>query len=358
LTFPVAREHAGQRLDRFVQSRIPRLSRTRAQEIVRACASDANGRRRRASERVRAGEIVLIVRPPLPEPETPHEFGVVHDDEDVLGVDKPAGLPVHPSATYHKHTLTWLLRQRYGDPTPRIAHRLDRETSGVVVCGKHPLAERALKLQFEHRQVTKRYLAIVRGRVEADAGSIDAPMERGDPRDYGGLHLLMEIRPEGVPAETRYEVVERKAGATLVSLEPLTGRQHQLRVHLASIGHPIIGDKLYGPERVAPFLEIIERGLTADLVERLGHDRQALHAHRVTLAHPRDGTSFAVVAPLPPDLSALWDRLGSQGGSTPTTRGSRLRPHCGFFPEALLALSSSGSWPVAARRSPSHRPAR
>jgi 23S rRNA pseudouridine1911/1915/1917 synthase len=245
----------------------------------------------------------------MPEPDTPHDFGVVHDDEDVLGVDKPAGLPVHPSATYHKHTLTWLLRERYGDPTPHIAHRLDRETSGVIVCGKHREAERALKLSFEHRRAHKRYLAIVRGRIDADDGAIDAPLDRGDARDYGGLHLLMEVRPEGAPAQTRFEVVERKPRATLVSLEPLTGRQHQLRVHLASIGHPILGDKLYGPEGVAPFLEIIEKGLTPEIVERLGHERQALHAHRVELAHPRDGTPLVVVAPLPADLSALWARL-------------------------------------------------
>jgi 23S rRNA pseudouridine1911/1915/1917 synthase len=309
LTFPVAREHAGQRLDRFVQSRIPRLSRTRAQQIVRACAYAKDGRKRRASERVRFGEVVLIVRPPMPEPETPQDFGVLHEDDDVLVVDKPAGLPMHPTATYHKHTLTWLLRERYGVPTPHIAHRLDRETSGVVVCGKHRGAERTLKLQFEHREVQKWYLAIVRGRIEANDGEIVGPLERGDPRDYGGLHLLMEIRPDGAPAETRFTVVDRKSDATLVSLEPKTGRQHQLRVHLASIGHPIVGDKLYGPDGIAPFLEQIETGLTPSLIERLGHERQALHAHRVELRHPRDGSPFVAISPLPADLRALWDGL-------------------------------------------------
>ena len=114
LTFPVAPEHAGQRLDRFIQHRIPRLSRTRAQEVVRSCAYRADGTRRRPSERVRAGEHVVLVRPPFEEPHVPLYFDVVYEDEAVLAVDKPSGLPVHPSATYHKNTLTYLLRQRFG----------------------------------------------------------------------------------------------------------------------------------------------------------------------------------------------------------------------------------------------------
>jgi 23S rRNA pseudouridine1911/1915/1917 synthase len=304
LTFPVAPEHAGQRLDRFIQHRIPRLSRTRAQEVVKACAYRADGTRRRASERVRAGETILLVRPPFAEPNVPLYFDVVHEDDAILALDKPAGLPVHPSATYHKNTLTYLLRERYGDGAPQIAHRLDRETSGLMLCGRTRAAERALKIGFENRTVSKRYLAIVQGVMPENEGRIELPMDRAKE----GLHILMEITPEGegYPSVTRYRVLARREGATLVALAPETGRQHQLRVHLSALGFPIIGDKLYGPEGVQTFLDYIETGMTDALLERLGHGRQALHAYELHFTHPSTGEPMMLRAPLSDDLVVLW----------------------------------------------------
>lgn len=304
LTFPVAREHAGQRLDRFIQHRIPRLSRTRAQAVVRACAYRPDGTRRRASERVRAGETVVLVRPPFEEPDVPLHFDVVYEDEALVALDKPSGLPVHPSATYHKNTLTALLRARFGDDAPRIAHRLDRETSGLLVCGRTRAAERALKIDFENRRVSKRYLAIVRGAMPHDHGRIELPLDRAKE----GLHVLMEVTPEGegYPSATRYRVVARRDDATLVSLCPESGRQHQLRVHLSALGFPIIGDKLYGPEGAQPFLDYIETGMTDELRGRLGHDRQALHAYELEITHPVTGAAMELRAPLAEDLVELW----------------------------------------------------
>ena len=304
LTFRVAPEHAGQRLDRFIQHRIPRLSRTRAQEVVKACAYRADGTRRRASERVRVGETVLLVRPPFAEPNVPLYFDVVYEDDAILAVDKPAGLPVHPSATYHKNTLTYLLRQRFGANAPQIAHRLDRETSGLLLCGRTAAAERDLKIGFENRRVSKRYLAIVRGAVPDDEGQIELPIDRVKE----GLHVLMEVTPEGegYPSVTRYRVIARRDDATLVSLTPESGRQHQLRVHLSAVGFPILGDKLYGPEGPQPFLEYIEMGMTDELWRRLGHDRQALHAYELEFTHPRNGKPMTLRAPLADDLVALW----------------------------------------------------
>jgi 23S rRNA pseudouridine1911/1915/1917 synthase len=308
LTFAVPRELAGLRLDRFLQNRIPRLSRTRANAIVRACAFRSDGRHRRPSERVQEGEIVLIVRPPLPEPEAPRSFGIVFEDEAMLVVDKPPGLPVHPSATYHKNTLTFLLRERYPERTPHIAHRLDRETSGVLVCARTLEDERALKGAFEKRTVKKSYLAIVRGAVAEDEGYVDLPLGRPDE----GLHLLMEVRSDGAPARTRFRVLARAAAHTLVALEPETGRQHQLRVHMAALGHSIVGDKLYGPEGSQAFLDCIESGMTPELARRLGHERQALHAHKLKIVHPRTGREIELVAPLAPDLCVLWESLGGR----------------------------------------------
>lgn len=309
LTFEVMRDLAGVRLDRFIQGRIPRLSRTRAQKIIRTCAYRSDGTRRRPSEIVKPGEVVLLVRERFEEPEVPLRFDVLLDDGAVLAVDKPPGLPMHPTATYHKHTLSHLLRKRYapeGGYAPQIAHRLDRETSGVVLCGKTRSAERSLKMAFESHRVSKTYLAIVRGEIEPSALRIDLPMAPVSE----GLHVLMTLRPEGgLPALTELRVRARRAGHSLVELFPRTGRQHQLRLHLSAIGHPIVGDKLYGPEREAPFLEYIETGMTPELRCRLGHDRQALHAHSVTFAHPASGLPTTVSAPLAPDLVQLWEAL-------------------------------------------------
>lgn len=308
LTFRVPNELDGQRLDRFVQWRIPRLTRSRAEEIVRACAAHADGRRRDPSDRVFSGETVLLVRERFVEPDAPRHFGVLFEDEALVVVDKPAGLPVHPSATFHRNTLTALLTERYGERVVQIAHRLDKETSGIVVCARLGPDEANVKAQFAGRGVEKAYLALVRGRVEGDERVIELPLRRAMEKDVPvgvtdlGAHMLVEVHPEGAPAKTTLRVLERRGALTLVHLVPETGRQHQLRVHLAAIGHPILGDKLYGPDGAAIFAEIIERGMTPDILERLGHPRHALHAHRLALTHPRSGARLELVSPLPPDL--------------------------------------------------------
>jgi 23S rRNA pseudouridine1911/1915/1917 synthase len=154
----------------------------------------------------------------------------------------------------------------------------------------------------------KTYLAIVRGELADDEGTIELPMGRV----RAGLHVLMEVRADGAPSVTGYRVRARASGHSLLELFPHTGRQHQLRVHLSSIGHPIVGDKLYGPEGPAPFLEHIDTGMTDDLLVRLGHPRHALHAHTLTLVHPVTGASLTLSAPLSSDLRALWARLSGE----------------------------------------------
>lgn len=306
LSFLVPREQAGLRLDRFLQVCIPRLSRTKATWIVRKCGYHASGQKRMPSDRVRAGETVIIVRPPMNEPETPDSFDVIFEDEALVVVDKPSGLAMHPTATYHKKTLAYMLRTRYGEPSPQLAHRLDRETSGIVVCGRTLESERVLKRLFEDRAVDKTYLAIVRGVMKDDEGVIDLSMAPAAE----GLHIMMEVVEEGLPARTTYRVLARTETASVVELFPETGRQHQLRVHLAAIGHPIIGCKLYGPEGFAPFEEYIETGMTDALALRLGHPRHALHAAALTMPHPTTGEPITFRTGLPPDLAALWASLG------------------------------------------------
>ena len=304
LSFEVFRDFAGMRLDRFIQRRIPRLSRARAQRIIRDCAYTRGGRRRRPGEVVREGEIVLLVREGFEEPEVPTDFTVLHEDASVLAINKPAGLPVHRTATYHRNTLGYLLRERYGDDdfVPRIAHRLDRETSGVLLCARSAAAERAIKMGFQSRRWRKTYLAIVHGVPELRSGLVSRPMAPVSE----GLHVMMELCPDGPVAETHYEIVQTRGAYSLVRLSPRTGRQHQLRLHMSAIGHPIVGDKLYGRDAEAPFMEHIETGMTPKLLAHLELPRHALHAHEVTFDHPDTLLEMTVTAPMPADMESFW----------------------------------------------------
>ena len=300
------------RLDLFIQTRIPRLSRTRAQRIVKACGYREDGTKCRASDLVRAGETVYLLRPAFEEPSAERELPIVFEDEAIYAINKPPGLPVHPSASYHRNTVSYILQERFGyADAPVITHRLDRETSGLLLCAKTREHERTLKYAFETRNMQKTYLAIVRGELKDERGTIDMPMARPDR----GLHVLMVVRKDGLPAVTDYRVRARLAGHSLLELSPRTGRQHQLRVHLSELGHPIVGDKLYGPEREAPFLETIDNGgkLTPELIERLGHSRHALHAFSLTLSHPITKQELTLTAEPSPDLIELWAQLGGQG---------------------------------------------
>lgn len=303
--------YEGMRLDHYLCARIARLSRNRVQRIIRAATFRRDGSRPRASDPVRTGQEFFIVREDFEEPEAPLRFDVVHDDGELFALDKPAGLAMHPTAKHYRNTLTALLRERYPDPSTRpvIAHRLDRETSGIVLCGRTPRVERALKQAFVRHAVQKIYVAIVWGQLADDEGEIDRPLEL-DPD--ARLRVQMRVSPTGLPAVTRFRVRARRTGGsrggyTLVELFPRTGRQHQLRVHLAWIGHPIVGDKLYAttPEWLP---RSIEEGITDALLAELELPRQALHAEAAELVHPTRHTALRLVAPLAPDLQAFWSR--------------------------------------------------
>jgi 23S rRNA pseudouridine1911/1915/1917 synthase len=303
ISLTVSREFAGWRVDRFVALRIPRLSRTRVQRILERFAFDDEGRPFKSSRALREGERVTIFKPPPDEPDVPRSFGVAYEDEWFLAVDKPPGLPVHPTARYLHNTLTGLLDERYGRAgRPVLVHRLDSETSGLVLCARTPEAERAAKRLFAKREVRKTYLAVVRGVLDPPAGRVEAPI---GPDRESAIRVKMGCRdPYGLPALTEYRMLETRGGYCLVEARPRTGRQHQIRVHLAHIGHPIVGDKMYGPDE-SLFLEYVEHGPSADLARRAGHRRQALHAARLELTHPFTQASLVVESPLPRDLADL-----------------------------------------------------
>lgn len=299
LEFIVRREHAGWRADLFISNQIPRLSRTRVQKILKKAAFDEHGLPIKPNRSVREGERICIYRPPPEEPEVPREFGVLYEDDSILVIDKPAGLPVHPTARFHRNTLTALLRERYGEERPILAHRLDSETSGALLTAKTREAERLLKVMFARRQIQKLYLAIVRGIPEPPHGRIESAL---GPDTEGPVKVKMACRTDGLPALTEYRIVQALASVCLLECRPRTGRQHQIRAHLAHIGHPIVGDKMYGPDPLL-FLDYLEQGASPDIISRAGAKRHYLHAAALSFEHPIEKRPMTIKSPIPEDMS-------------------------------------------------------
>jgi 23S rRNA pseudouridine1911/1915/1917 synthase len=329
--FRVPPELAGQRLDVFLQSQLKRTSRTRTQYIVAVSAYDVRGKRLRSNHRVQTEEHVLLWRAPWDEEQVPTEVPVLYEDEHILAVDKPALLPVHPTARYHKNTLINVLKAARPGEFLSLGHRIDRETSGVLLIGKSVAADRALKKVIEGRDIDKTYLAITWGapdpsRAERLGGRAapsptDGPgafrFERSlelDPTSSYRVKMRLGLSEDAVSASTRFAVEAVRTGDgqrayARVRCELETGRQHQIRVHLASLGAPIVGDKLYGPDETC-FARGADGELTEEDLVRLELPRHALHAARVALPHPVTRAPLVVEAPLPGDLAAFWATLG------------------------------------------------
>jgi 23S rRNA pseudouridine1911/1915/1917 synthase len=288
-------DREGERLDQFVARALPELSRARVQRLIDEGLVTVEGRAPKASRRLSAGErVVVTIPPPEPlilEPEA-LPLRILYEDADLLVVDKPAGMPVHPGPGHLKGTLVNAVLAHCPDLSgiggalrPGIVHRLDRDTSGLIIVAKNDRAHQALQRQLKERAVEKRYLALVRGDLRPDEGVIDAPIAR-DPR----FRKRMAVVPGGRDAVTRWRVLGRFAGPgsgepryTLVEAKPVTGRTHQIRVHFASLGHPLVGDALYGRRSA----------LVA---------RQFLHAAGLSFTHPSTGERLTFESPLPDDL--------------------------------------------------------
>lgn len=309
---------AGLRLDHFLKAQIPRLSRSKIQTVVRTQlrrdGANPAARPLRPNTTVLAGERYTIARPARPEPPCPRTFDVLWQDEDVMIIDKPAGLPVHGSAKFYFNTLTCVLRERFPHDELQICHRLDRETSGALVLARGREAATRVKDAFATKRVSKTYCAVVHGdppwpdldSAEPDA-RLDAPLRVAgvnDPTPLTGVRMLAGAG--GLPSLTLIRVLARRPPYALLRCQPVSGRQHQIRVHLAHAGFPIVGDKLYGLGDAA-FMRLCDRGVDAELAQRLVLPRHALHAASVRVPHPRDGRPLEVSAPLPRDLRALLD---------------------------------------------------
>lgn len=297
---------ARERLDGFLvrQANDPDRSRSEWQKLVGAGAVLVNGRPSLPSKRLIPGERVTILAPParreldLPRAQDEVPFRVLYADPAMIVLDKPAGVVVHPAPGNAEGTLVNGLLARFpelrdqtGDQRPGIVHRLDKDTSGVMVVGRTAAAVAHLQRQMQARQTEKRYLALVSGAIAEDEGLIDRPIAR-DPRD----RKRMAVRAEGRPSQTRFWVRERLGDWTLLEAQLLTGRTHQVRVHFASIHRPLAGDRTYGPGR-AP----------------AGVRRHFLHACALRLRSPHDGQERTFTADLPPDLAEPLAALRRRG---------------------------------------------
>jgi len=301
---------SGQRLDVFISSRIDDLTRSAAGHLIRSGIVLVEGAVRKASYRLRTGDTVTGVLPePIPidiKPE-PVELDFIFQDRDIAVLNKGAGMVVHPAPGHYSGTLVNGLLYHCKDLEgigsklrPGIVHRLDKDTSGLIVVAKTAMAHASLSEQFRSRTIAKTYLALIWGYPEDESGIITLPIGR-HPVD----RKKMSIRTrKGREAETWWKVRERLDGITLLEVDLKTGRTHQIRVHLAAAHHPIIGDAVYGSRRGREQSHAKGGGSPLKNVER-----QMLHAWRIRFVHPRSGDNLEFEAPLPDDMASLIDRF-------------------------------------------------
>ncbi len=306
--YRVPAECAGMRLDVFMRTQLRNTSRTRARAIIEQSAHSADGRALRANDRVRSDDRIALWREPFEEiDEVP--LPVVYEDEHLMAIDKPPLVTVHPTARYHKNTVIERLRKARPGEFLALIHRIDRETSGVLMLAKNIESERAFKRLLEERSlggedsVKKTYVAVTHGVPSATFCELPVELDTEN-----SLRVKMRIAEagQGLEARTGIDVLETRGGYALCRMALHTGRQHQIRLHLAALGCPVVGDKLYGPDERL-LARAADGELTEDDLKLLEHPRQLLHAERYDFTHPMTQAPLNLLAPLPHDLRAFWD---------------------------------------------------
>lgn len=290
------------RLDVYLKERIPKLSRTRIQEAIRTRVRVPGRGAPKPSLLLRPGDRVMVMPVPPPVEEEPAvTVPILHQDEDLIVIDKPAGLLAHPSNHVHKGSVTYVLARMFEGPL-HLVHRLDRETSGTMAIARSAPTARALSAQMsrETEGAAKTYVAIVFGEMAVGEGVVDLPI---GPAVRSAVYVKRGVNQErGRASRTAFRVLARGGGFSFVEVTLTTGRRHQIRVHLAAIGHAVVGDKLYGPAE-SHYLRFIRGGFDEKMRDQLLAERQLLHASRLALRHPRSGETLVFDAPLPRDMS-------------------------------------------------------
>lgn len=292
-------DRSGERLDAFLSRALPEISRSAAQKLIAEGNVLLDGKPTKKNDRLEPGQTVSVTIPePKPVDVTPTEMqlDIVYEDEDVAVINKPKGLVVHPAAGHQDDTLVNGLLYAMGDSLsgingelrPGIVHRIDKDTSGLLAIAKNDLAHAVLASQLKDHTMARTYEAIVCGNLKEDSGTVDAPIGR-HPTDRKKMCVTQR---NSKPAVTHWEVVKRYRGYTHIRCRLETGRTHQIRVHMAYIGHPILGDTVYGAKKPVP-------GLTG----------QCLHAAGLRFVHPRTGEPVELHCPLPPEFTAMLQKL-------------------------------------------------
>ena len=310
--FTVAAEDEGTRLDQFLAREFPKHSRMQIRRVISAGGVKINGGGAKVAHRLRPGQKITVVLPPMPAAgPNPEEIplDVLYEDEHIIAINKPPFMVVHPSRGHWSGTLASALAFHFGklstaggENRPGIVHRLDRDTSGVMVVAKTDPMHFALSDQFAERTTEKEYFAITTGVPDKDRDIIDQPI---GVHPYQREKMAIRANHETTrQATTYYEVTERFLGFAAVKLQPKTGRTHQIRVHLAHVGTPVLCDRLYGGRATITRGELLR---TPD--EEVLLDRQALHARRIRLRHPHTQAEIEFEAPIPADLLRMLDEL-------------------------------------------------
>jgi 23S rRNA pseudouridine1911/1915/1917 synthase len=311
----------GMRLDQYLVSVFPDFSRSVVQKVIEASGVEVNGKQAKASYRVRHGDRIRVRTPEPTHPEPVPEdipLHILYEDEFLAIVNKPADMVVHPAKGHWSGTLVNALRFHFsslsdvnGDYRAGIVHRLDRDTSGVILIAKEETTHRDMSLQFEHRKVFKEYIALTAGVLDRDSDYIEGKIGH-HPTDRVKMMVTEDDDEDARDACSYYEVIERFRGYTFCRVQPRTGRTHQIRVHLASVGCPVLADKIYSGRDCLRLSDLVP-GLPPESDELL-LPRQALHAHRLRFRHPRTGTTLEAEAPLPEEFQKTLTALRQHRG--------------------------------------------
>jgi 23S rRNA pseudouridine1911/1915/1917 synthase len=321
----VSPEESGTRLDRVIAAHFPDFSRTRLQELIEERLALLNGKAAKGSHKVRAGDVIEVVlrqRPMLQAEAESIPLDILYEDDDVLAVNKPAGMAVHAGAGNSHGTLVNALLGRgqslsqSGDPLrPGIVHRLDKETSGIVLVAKNDFAHAKLSEAFRQRAIRKIYIALVQGEMKQERGRIELPIVRDPIHRTRMTTKHAALLPNARPALTDWRVLCRIDATSLLEVQLHTGRTHQIRVHFAALRRPVVGDTLYG---AAGQLHVGRATLPS-----LG--RNFLHAARIGFAQPRTGQSIQLTSPLPAELRSYLARLAALVGDNPARIDAALK---------------------------------
>jgi len=325
VTWTVEPGESGQRLDHFLKEKYRKLSREYLQKAIRNGRVTLNQESSKPSRILKVGEKIHVLSTRGKEPKVDFSYTVLYEDAEILVIDKPGNLPVHPTGRYFFHTLLTQRRVENGNEINQkkefyIVHRIDRETSGVMVIAKSSAAAADLTAQWERRETSKEYLAIVKGQIEKDVFEVDAPL---GSHTSSQIRLKMNVvemghdgeplflpKSEVLPARTGFEVLERVGHYSILRCKPHTGRQHQIRVHLWHIGHPIAGDKLYGTDDEFFLSSTMGTDFPSMEVEPGVYlTRHALHAHKLGFRHPSTRELLEFHSPLPPELDEFLKKV-------------------------------------------------